>query len=64
MRLGRTQPVKVDPRYQVVGNIFTDNESVWDEEASEFQAMVDRVGGLLMEYGDPADHARDNARPD
>ena len=58
----RAHPACKGRPYQVVGNIFTDNESVWDEEASEFQAMVDRVGGLLMEYGDPADHARDNAR--
>ena len=58
----REHPACKGRPYQVIGNIFTDNESVWDEEASAFQAMVERVGGLLMEYGDPADHARDNAR--
>ena len=35
---------------------------MWDEEAKEFNSMVDRVGGLVMDWGDPTDHARDNTR--
>ena len=57
----RSHPAYAGISHQIVGKIITDNESVWSEDASAFQAMIDELGGLEMEYGDPADHARDNA---
>lgn len=44
------------------GKIVTDNERVWDSEATEFNNMLEEVGGCEVEWGDPQDHARDNAR--
>ena len=58
----RGHPALKDVPYQAIARINTDNESVWDEEAKEFNSMVDRVRGLVMDWGDPTDHARDNAR--
>jgi len=58
----RSHPAFVGLDYQMIGKIITDNESVWKEDCREFQSMVEKVGGLEIEYCDPADHARDNAR--
>ena len=46
----------------MISRIFTDNDGAWSEDNVEFSAMVEDQGGLEIDYGDPADHARDNAR--
>ena len=48
--------------YQIIGKIVTDNDPVWSEDCTEFQNMISEIGGLEIEYVDPADHARNNAR--
>lgn len=58
----RAHPAYVDIDYQIIGRIVTDNEGVWNEDATDFQNMLDEVKGCEMIYGDSQDHARDNAR--
>ena len=61
----RSHPAYRDITYTIVSKIVTDNESVWDEDASEWEEMLRQVNSSvehMMEYADPADHARDNAR--
>ena len=58
----RAHPALKGCPYTFISQIFTDNESVWGPDASEFSQMIDEVGGIEVDYGDPADHARDNAR--
>ena len=58
----RRHPAFLDLEYQMIAQIVTDNESVWNDDASKFQNMLDRVGGVTMDYAAPEDHARGNAR--
>ena len=62
IRAMRSHPAFKDCAYQIVANIMTDNDPVWAESCGIFTEMIERVGSLLIDYGDPADHARDNAR--
>ena len=57
----RGHPALQDLDYVPISHIYTDNESVWDEYATAFNAFVDRTPSLLIDYADPSDHARDNA---
>ena len=58
----REHPSLVDIPYRMISHIITDNDGAWSEDNAEYQAMLEAIGGVEMEYGDPADHARDNAR--
>ena len=58
----RAHPALKEIPYTFISQIFTDHESVWSPDASEFKEMIEEVGGVEVDYGDPADHARDNAR--
>ncbi|MBT5796252.1 MAG: hypothetical protein HOI09_02590, partial [Porticoccaceae bacterium] len=58
----RDHPAYIDVQYGIVSRIITDNDSVWDEDNEEWQQMIKAEGGIEMIYGDPQDHARDNAR--
>jgi len=58
----RDHPAYIDINYGIVSRIITDNDSVWDEDCEEWQQMIKAEGGMDMIYGDPQDHARDNAR--
>ena len=60
----RSHPAYRDIKYTIVSKIVTDNDGVWDDDAREWEAMLESIDSSLdiMEYGDPADHARDNAR--
>ena len=62
VRALRSHPALQSLDYPIISHIFTDNESVWDEFSTEFNQWCEKIGGLLVEYGDPSDHARDNAR--
>ena len=56
--------------YSYITKIVTDNDGAWNEDNEEFQSMLNEFidteakwgGPIEMQYGDPQDHARDNAR--
>ena len=62
IRSMRGHPALKNLSYGMISRIITDNDGAWSEDNAEFQAMIDEVQGVEIEYGDPADHARDNAR--
>ena len=51
----RSHPAYVGIDYQIIGMIVTDNDSVWDEDNTEFQNMVSEMKGLIMEYTEPGE---------
>ena len=58
----RGHPALKNLSYGMISRIIADNDGAWSEDNAEFQAMIDEVQGVEIEYGDPDDHARDNAR--
>ena len=58
----RGHPALQNLPYTIISRIITDNDGAWSEDNAEFQAMIESIRGIEIEYGDPADHARDNAR--
>ena len=53
----RGHPALQNLPYTIISRIITDNDGAWSEDNAEFQAMIDEVQGVEIEYGDPADHA-------
>jgi hypothetical protein len=58
--------LRAHPAYQgspirLVSKIETDNDGAWSASNKVWNAMLDEVKGVEMQYGDAQDHARDNA---